>query len=314
MNIVGIGLSNIDLIAHVDEEFLSAHKLKKGQARRLESKDFQRLYEGLTDIHVEAGGCAGNTLCGLDKINIKATFFGKIGNDKYAPIYRESFKKYDVLFPVKNADRPSSQCAVLVTPDGERTFAYMRGASWTLSPDDIYFEVIKKADLVYTEIYAMAFGMQTGLWPALINFMRSEGKQMALKTVDTEYADLYKNALFGLAEEGILTLLVGNKDNLCSLARRDTIEEALNALSKWRCGVLLTDGSGGAHYSYQDMRVHHHVSPIENPENTSGAGDQFVAGFLEKSLFGASIDECMQNGEKKARQVIMADAPRPQKA
>jgi sugar/nucleoside kinase (ribokinase family) len=311
MDIVGIGLSNIDLIAHVEESFLTKFDLQKGQAKKLTKRDFESLRDALPDIHVEAGGCAGNMLCGLDKSQIKATFFGKIGNDDYAAIYRDSFKRNGVLFPVQNANIPSSQCAVLITPDGDRTFAYIQGASWTLSPDDIYFEVIKKAALVYTEIYAMAFGMQTGLWPALVNFMRAENKQMALKTVDKEYADLYKTALFALAEEGILTLLIGNAENLKSLAKRDTIEETLDVLKKWKCATILTNGAGGAYYAQGNIRIHHPVQPVENPENTSGAGDQFMAGFLEKYLIGKDIEECLRNGDKKARAVIMSDAPRP---
>lgn len=311
MNIVGIGLANIDLISHVSEEFLSTHNLIKGQAKRLNSSRFFKLRDQLQDIEIEAGGCVGNTLCGLNKDNIKATFFGKIGNNSYAKNYRQSFQKYDVLYPVKNAKTESSQCAVLITPDGERTFAYIHGASWTLSPSDIYFETIKKSDLVYTEIYAMAFGMQTGLWPSLVNFMRDEEKTMAMKVVDKEYMALYKTALFGLAEEGILTLLVGNKDNLCALANRDNIDEALKALAKWQCAILLTDGANGAYYNDGPDRYHHAVTPIEHPINTSGAGDQFVAGFLEKWVESKPIEICMKSAEQAAYKVLMSDSPRP---
>lgn len=310
-NIVGIGLANIDLVSHIQESFLHEFDLIKGQAKRITPKSFIKLREALESYQVEAGGCVGNTLSGMDKRDISATFFGKIGNDKYAKVYRDSFRDHDVLFPVHGADMHSSQCAVLVTPDGERTFAYMRGASWLLSPEDVYFESINAADLVYTEIYAMAFGMNTGLWPALVNHMRSKRKVMALKTVDQEYAELYRTTLFGLAEEGILVLLIGNKDNLCALARRDNVSEALDAFSKWQCAVLLTDGPNGVFYNKGEIRYHHEVEVVENPLNTSGAGDQFVAGFLEKFIFDRPLKDCMENGERKARKAIMQDAPRP---
>lgn len=310
-NIVGIGLSNIDIISHVTDDFLDAHSLSKGQARKLTISHFLQLKADLDSYSIEAGGCAGNTLCGIDKSKIKATFFGKVGNDKYTKTYRNSFKKYDVLFPVQNGDIDSSQCAVLITPDGERSFAYMHGASWQLSPDDLYIETIKNADLIYTEVYAMAFGMQTGLWPLLVNYMRDYKRTMAMKVVDKEYVSLYKTALFGLAEEGLLTLLAGNRDNLCALANRDTIEETLEVLSKWKCKTLLTDGANGAYYTDGDSTYYHPVVKIDRPNNTSGAGDQFVAGFLEKWLFDASIPECMESGYQKAAKILMLDAPRP---
>ncbi|HPF77840.1 MAG TPA: PfkB family carbohydrate kinase [Alphaproteobacteria bacterium] len=310
MHIVGIGLANIDLVAHVTDDFLTKHKVVKGQAVKFKNEKFLQLRSELNDIHIEAGGCVGNTLCGIGGKH-KKTFFGKIGNDDYAKLYRESFKKYGVIYPVQNGEVDSSQCAVLITPDGERSFAYIHGASWTLAPDDIYFDSIDHSDLIYTEIYAMAFGMQTGLWPALTNHLRHARVPMAMKVVDKEYMDLYRTALFGLAEEEVLTLLVGNKDNICGLARRPTIDEAFDVLSKWKCGVLLTDGAGGAYYGIDGERYHHKVDIIETPVNTSGAGDQFVAGFIEKWMEGKSVDQCMKTAEEKARAVLMIDSPRP---
>ncbi len=311
INVVGIGLANIDLVSHIEESFLSDHGLVKGHSKKLNMEQFFTLRDELPNPRIEAGGCVGNMLCGLDKTNIKTTFFGKIGTDAYTKIYRNSFKKYNVLYPIKNADEPSSQCIVLITPDGERTFVYIRGASWTLSPDDIYFGEIAQSDIIYTEIYALAFGMKTGLWPNLINHMRNISGTMAIKIIDHEYTDLYKTTLFGLAEERILTLIVGNKSNICSLTERDTVDGALNVLSKWNCATLLTDGVNNAYYNKGQTRYVHAITPIENPLNTHGAGDQFVAGFLEKWLFYAPISECMKNAEEHARKVIMNDSPRP---
>ncbi len=310
MHIVGIGLANIDLVAHVSDSFLLQFNLEKGQAKKLSKIKFAELRLELPEVQVGAGGCAGNTMSGLCGGDVRATFLGKVGNDEYANIYKQSFIDHRVAFPVLPANEESSQCAVLVTPDGERTFAYMRGASWTLSAEDIDLSIITSSALVYTEIYAIAFGVKTGLWPVLVNHMRSYGKTMALKTVDKEYADLYATALFGLAEEGILSLLIGNADNLCALAKRGTIDETLNVLNKWRCAVLLTDGRRGAYYNDANQRFFHEVRPVEQPLNTSGAGDQFAAGFIEKWVYGRSIQECMDNGAKKARDIIMCDAPR----
>lgn len=310
MHIVGIGLANIDLVAYISDEFLTEFNLEKGQAKKLSKERFAELRSELSDIRVEAGGCAGNTMSGLYGSDVRATFLGKIGNDEYADIYKQSFIDHHVAFPVLPANKESSQCAVLVTPDGERTFAYMRGASWTLSAEDVDMDIITSSNLVYTEIYAMAFGTRTGLWPTLVNHMRSFKKTMALKTIDKEYADLYGTALFGLAEEGILSLLIGNADNLCALAKRETISEALDVLSNWRCAVLLTDGKRGAYYNKADQRYFREAQTIDSPLNTSGAGDQFAAGFIEYWIHDKPIDDCLANGESKAHEIIMRDTPR----
>lgn len=64
--------------------------------------------------------------------------------------------------------RKSSQCAVLVTPDGERSFAYMDGASWDLSPSDLDMDALKSCRMIVNEIYMFGFGAGSDLPRAVV--------------------------------------------------------------------------------------------------------------------------------------------------
>ena len=72
MDVIGIGLANIDLISHVAESFLAQHKLTKHQAIRLNDLDFARLRAALTAYDIQPGGCAANTMCGLGAADVPA--------------------------------------------------------------------------------------------------------------------------------------------------------------------------------------------------------------------------------------------------
>lgn len=312
MDVIGIGLANIDLIGYVDERFLQSYKLPKGQPTKVGDLDFGRLRAELAGFDAVAGGCAANAMCGLANAGFSTRFYGKIGNDPFASVFRSGFQPYGVAYDVAPGTRDSSQCAVLITPDGERTFAYCAGASWDLTADDIDMDELGTAALVYAEIYAMAFGQKGhSLWPHLVNKLRSSGVPLAIKVMDREYAKLYSSALFALAEEGILALLVGNADNLPALTGKDDPDEAIEEFKKWSCMALMTRGGDGADFINGDMHVPLISTPIRDVRNTSGAGDQFAAGFLEGFLTQLPIEVCLKRAERRALEIIMYDSPRP---
>lgn len=315
MDVIGIGLANIDLIAHVDDKFLAAYKLPKGQPTKIGDLDFGRLRGDLNGFDAVAGGCAANAMCGLANAGFQTCFYGKVGNDPFASTFRAGFKPYGVAYDVPPGPRESSQCAVLITPDGERTFAYCSGASWDLSPDDLDMSAFENVALVYAEIYAMAFGQkgssQSALWPHLINKLRSAGVPLAIKVMDREYAKLYHSALFALAEEGILALLVGNADNMPALVGKDDPDEALEEFKKWSCMVLMTRAGEGADFINGEMHIPLYGTPLQNIRNSSGAGDQFAAGFLEGFLKQLPVEVCLKRAERRALEIIMYDSPRP---
>lgn len=311
MDVIGIGLANTDLVAHVGDAFLTRYNLPKGQATKLGDLDFGRLRAELPAFDAVAGGCAANTLCGLANAGFETRFYGKTGSDAFGSVFRGGFRPYGVAYDVAPGERESSQCAVLITPDGERTFAYTSGASWDLTADDIDMTELGNAALVYAEIYAMAFGGKKAMWPHLINHLRQSQVPLVLKVMDREYATLYRSALFALAEEGILTLLIGNNDNLPALTGKDTVEDAIDEFKKWSCMVLMTRGGQGAEFINGDMHIRHRTTPLTSVRNTSGAGDQFAAGFLETFLQQLPVEVCLKRAERRALEIIMFDSPRP---
>lgn len=311
MDVLGIGLANIDLVAHVMDSFLERYKLEKGQAKKLDDLEFGRLRGDLPSFRAAAGGCAANTLCGLSSAGLKTRFYGKIGSDSFESLYRASFRHYGVEYKVKASGEESSQCAVLVSPDGNRSFAYTQGASWQLSCDDFDFQDIWSARFVYAEIYTMEFGKVGSVWPFLINHLRQSKTPLILKVIDREYARLYSRALFALAEEGILMMIVGNGDNLPALVGKETAEEAAREFQKWSCAVLVTDGAENIHYICKNIHVEQKPIPVHTPGNTSGAGDQFVAGYIEGMLSELSLQDRLGLAERRAKEILMQDAPRP---
>jgi len=309
--IIGIGLANIDLVAYVEESFLQRHKVAKGLAKKFDDYAFGSLRGELPSFDALSGGCVANTLCGLAAMGIPSRFFGKIGNDSFESFYRASFKDYMVSYDVSPADNESSQCAVLITPDGERSFAYIDGASWSLSPDDLIPSQLAAASLLYTEIYIFDFGSNRNVAQTVFESAAANKIPLAMKVMDGEYGRRYSQNLHALAQAKTLTLLVGNHDNMPAVTDTKTLEETIKAFQAWPCEVLLTANKNGAYHIAGGTVRHFPVTPVENPKNTTGAGDQFVAGFLAGRLEGKDIESSMDFAARQAALILQHDMPRP---
>ncbi len=311
MEVIGIGLANIDLVAHVKDEFLKNHKIAKGMAAKVDDLAFARLRADLPQFDAIPGGCAANTICGLASAGIATRFFGKIGEDSFESLYRASFGEYGVAYDVAAGTQESSQCAVLVTPDGERSFAYTHGASWDLNAQDLDTKALKDAAMLITEIYMFEFGQNNEVAKAVFETAQQSKTPLVMKIMDRDFARRYAQKIRALADAGILSLMVGNHENMPSLTGTAGIEDTLAFLKDWPCDVLMTANKAGAYFTGKGETAHCPITAVDNPKNTTGAGDQFLAGFLTGRLDNKPAAECMEYAASCAKTILMHDTARP---
>lgn len=311
MDVIGIGLANIDLVARVDEAFLRDHDIPKGREVAMNDLSFGRMRAAIENFEALPGGCAANTLCGLSALGIQTRFFGKIGADAFESLYRTAFHDYMVEYDVAPAATESSQCIVLITPDGERSFAYGQGASWQLNSNDIDWSVIEDSQLVYAEIYTCAFGSNTDLFEQLCDAVRKNNIPLYIKIVDRVYGERYKDLIREQAKKGAVHLVIGNQDNLPILTGGFTPTLVRESLKEWPCPVLMTAAARGGTYFENGQARDFTVEAVSVPKNSSGAGDQFMAGFIAGRLDHKSVDECIALGARLAREILMHPQPRP---
>lgn len=312
MEVIGIGLANIDLIAYVKDEFLSRHKIPKAHTKKMDVLSFARMRAELERYDAIPGGCAANTMCGMSAYGVHTRFFGKIGEDSFESLYRASFTEYDVAYDVAAGKQESSQCAVLITPDGERSFAYMHGASFDLTPSDIDKDALQQATVIYIEDYIFEFGTDSDVAKMVVESAQTNKTLLALKIQDRDFSKKYAQKIKALVDAGILNMIVGNHENLPWLTDTTNTNDTITAFSAWKCDTLLTVNAAGAYFISKGDVYHHTVSQVvENPKNTAGAGDQFLAGFLIGRLDQKPVPECMAFAENCARSILNHDTVRP---
>lgn len=311
MDVIGFGLANIDLVARVDEGFLARHGLPKGGEKTMGDLEFARMRAELPAFDALPGGCVANTLCGLSAMGIDTRCYSKIGHDGFESLYRTGFRDYGVAYQVAPSSQESAQCLVLITPDGERSFTQTRGASFDLSIDDVDWSECAQAQILYAEIYACDFGGNTDFFEKLCSVAKAHTIPLFIKIVDTDYGKRFAGLLREQAQRGAIALIVGNHDNLPSIIGGGAALKIRSDFMSWPCPVLMTAAGKGGIYFENGTAHDFTVEAIVAPANSSGAGDQFMAGFIAAKLDHRPIEDCLAFGARTARAILMHNQPRP---
>jgi sugar/nucleoside kinase (ribokinase family) len=125
--------------------------------------------------------------------------------------------------------------------------------------------------------------LQPGL-PSLIAHLKQANVRISLDTND-DPADQWGGVLDHLLDQ--IDVLLPNEDELLRIARKPTLEQALDVLAPRIPLIVVKCGSRGA--VVQQGTSREFVAPLQvHPVDTIGAGDSFNAGFLSFYVRGES--------------------------
>ncbi|ADN75409.1 inosine-guanosine kinase [Ferrimonas balearica DSM 9799] len=166
-HITGIDQTLVDIEAHVDEEFIARHGLKKGNSMLIDDAAAHVLYEELQQQNLIteefAGGTIGNTLHNYSTLaDSRSVMFGVMSRNiqigSYAYRYLCNTSSRVDLNQLQPVDGPIGRCFTLVTECGERTFAISKGCMDKLTPEYIDENLVKTGSALVLTAYLMRAG------------------------------------------------------------------------------------------------------------------------------------------------------------
>ena len=314
--VVAVGNALVDVISQVSEDFIAeqneAHGMEKGAMTLVDEARAVELYSLMPAGTETSGGSAANTMAGFGSFGGQGTFIGKTADDPLGHIFREDIRSLGVNFDTQPLvlGAKTGRCMILVTPDAQRTMNTFLGASVELRAEDVEKSLIYDAKVTYLEGYLFDKDTAKQAFIMAAEYAHEAGHRVALTLSDPFCVDRHRHDFLQLVENHV-DILFANEEEIKSLFMQEDFEDAISAISKHVEIAAVTRSEKGAVVISGDERFDVPAAPVENVIDTTGAGDQFAAGFLYGFTEGKPLEECAKLGTIAAAEVISHIGPRP---
>jgi sugar/nucleoside kinase (ribokinase family) len=334
-DVVGIGNALVDVISSVDDDFIEAHDFPRGATTMVELDRAEAVYADLPPAQEISGGSCANTIAGLASFGASVAFIGRVRDDQLGKVYTHDLRSLGVHFDVPPATTgpATGRCLVMVTPDAQRTQCTYLGASTFIGPEDVDPAVVARAQVTYLEGYLWDQPPAKDAIRKAASAARDAGRRVALTLSDPFCVDRHRSEFRALVADEI-DVLFANETEIRSLYEVDDFDTALQrvrehcqiaALTRSERGSVVVAGEAtaalptvaagagvrdGDHGGTDEIHVID-AHPVDRLVDTTGAGDQYAAGFLYGLTRGLDLATCGRLGSAAAAEVISHFGARP---
>lgn len=237
------------------------------------------------------GGAPCNVLAMLNKLGKKTAFLGKVGNDQFGTLLRNTLDDAGIetthLLTDENVN--TTLAFVHTFPDGDREFSFYRnpGADMMLNENDVDPAFIGQTRLFHFGTISMT---HDGVRAATKKAVTAAKESGALISFDPNLRpplwsslELAKEQMeYGCSQCDVLKI---SDNEIQFLSGKEDYDEGIRFLQEtYQIPlILLTMGKDGSRAYYKDMRVERGGVPCKTIE-TTGAGDTFCGSALNYVL------------------------------
>jgi sugar/nucleoside kinase (ribokinase family) len=310
-DVIGLGNAIVDVLAPVDDAFILTHQVVKNAMMLIDEFRAEQLYKAFGETVEAAGGSVANSMAGLASFGASSKFVGKVKADRLGDAFATSLTAGGTDFTTTPASKgPATACCLIaVPPDAQRAMNTFLGASRELGPDDIHADDIANADVLYIEGYLTDsdISWQAALKAAAI--AKETGTKIAVTLSDSFCVGRYRQVFLDFLD--IADIVFANEEEAKSLFEVENFDDALQRFQAWGGIAALTRSAkgcvvvGGGEVHIVD------AAPVSQVLDTTGAGDQFAAGFLFGLVRGKPLATCGALGAIAAAEVISHFGARP---
>ena len=317
-DVLGVGNVLMDIIAPVPDKFLAENVIEKGSMTLIDEPRALALNKALKTadkVREVAGGSAANTMFGIGALGLRAAYLGNVANDDVGRRMSDGMAKGGVDFSSqpKTSGPASGRCLIAVTPDGERSMSTFLGASCLFTPNDIVKSKVESAACVYLEGYLFDTEPAKAAFVKVAEIARTAGRKVALTLSDSFCVGRHRDSFRKLVDNHV-DILFANEDEILSLYETDSLDSALDELTKTKTVACITRSEKGSVIQDAKRRYHVKACPVDKVVDTTGAGDQYAAGVLAGRAMGLDWADAGHLGSLAAAEVISHFGARPEKS
>lgn len=313
-DVVGLGNAIVDVIAPVDDAFLETWDIRKNGMTLIEEDRAEALTQAGGGDEM-SGGSGANTIAGIASFGGAAAYIGKVADDRLGTVFAQDMSKSGVPFETKPlvGGAATARSIIFVTPDGARSMNTFLGASVFFSPSDVDEETVRSGAILYLEGYLFDRDDAKAAFVHAAEIAAAAGRKVALTLSDSFCVERHRDSFHQLVRNHV-DILFANEDELLSLYETTDFDQAVSSLREETPLAAVTRSEKGSVVIGDGEPIHVAAEPVENLVDTTGAGDQYAAGFLFGIARGLPLASCARLGHIAAAEVISHYGPRPKQS
>ena len=311
-DLCAVGNAIVDVLAPCDDAFLEREGLVKGSMMLIDEARAVSLYAAMAAGVEASGGSAGNTIAGAASFGGRAAYIGKVAEDQLGQVFRHDMQAIGATFDTAylSSGPATGRSLINVTGDGQRTMSTFLGAANQLTPDDIDADLVRNSEILYLEGYLFDPVDARAAFVRAAEIAHTAGRRVAVTLSDTFVVDRWRDELLPFIESSV-DIVLANEAELLSLFQETDFEAALARLRPIVEVAAVTRSEKGSVIVRDEQRVEVAAYPVDKVVDTTGAGDQYAAGFLLGLARGLPLETCGKLGSLAAAEVIAHWGPRP---
>jgi len=249
-----------------------------------------------------SGGSSCNTashLASLTKdLGWQVHLFTATGNDSWKRIFEEQSSRSGFILHATCLDDVQTGVCLVLTGTQDRGFVTYNGAMQRFGAQHLDLQQLSKNDHVH---FGGLFNIPE-FWlslPGVIRQLKLLNPSLTV-SLDTNYdaSQIWRHEWL-LPILDLVDVFLPNDDEALGISATDTVDQALNVLSRYAKLVIVTLGDKGAKAKLSDSEEITHVpSPKVNVVDACGAGDAFNSAFLKIWLANgkqkSKLSECLR--------------------
>jgi sugar/nucleoside kinase (ribokinase family) len=314
-DVVALTAVCVDIRVESTDAALKEYGVVKGDSTVVSAETLKKILIGHENDRA-AGSAGGNVAAGISLRGGKSAIIGKIANDANGAFFARRVTQNDIHYePVysTNKDTATTAVAALITPDKERSFAFLPGAGAELTAEEVESQrgLIAQAKVTYLDSYLWLSESGRAAVQHATELARESGSRVAIAINSANVVAQNQAGFLALIQKG--DIIAGDESEFATLLGTTSIEESAQKLNALGVTASITAGAKGAYVV--DAGTVNFVPSLKVPKekivDTNGAGDSFASGFIYGLANGKNAVEAGQQGATWAAAVIQHAGAEP---
>ncbi|MBN2484643.1 MAG: adenosine kinase [Bacteroidales bacterium] len=299
--VLGLGNALVDLLIQMqDDTLIQQLNLPKGSMTLIDEVTAGNISKLIADkkITKASGGSAANTIHGIARLGVTCGYIGKVNNDELGHFFKTDMQNAGINTFLFNGQAGTGRANTFISTDSERTFATYLGAAVELTANELDPAVFAQYDIFHLEGYLV---YNTDLIEQALQLAR---KNNMLVSLDLASYNVVADKIEFLKKiiPQYVDLVFANEEEAKAYTGKSP-EEALDIISN-ECKIAVVKIGKNGSLIKSNGKTHKVGIVKTNALDTTGAGDQYAAGFIYGLNLNLPFDKCGQLGALLAGKVI----------